>query len=179
MALAEASAEQLMLLSDVASATGQRQRSISALRRVVADFPSDPVAPLAAWSLGKQLEKAGDKAGALRAFADYRALSPEGDFAEDALVREMKDAAERGDEARLKELAAQYERDFPEGRRSADVEHLLSRGAEGSAFDAGVEGSPHSSDKANDKTEEPSKPGNPQGAGKTEQGNDKAPSQKP
>jgi hypothetical protein len=136
-ALAEATAEQLMLLSDVAWATGQRQRSISALRRVVAEFPSDPVAPLAAWSLGKQLEKVGDKQGALKAFADYSALSPEGDFAEDALVRRMKDAIERGDRPRFKELVTQYQVEFPDGRRSADVARWLSQGSDSALLDAG------------------------------------------
>lgn len=138
-ALSEADAEQLMLLSDVAWATGQRQRSISALRRVVQEFPAEPTAPLAAWSLAKQLEKVGDKQGALKAFADYRALSPEGDFAEDALVRQMKDAAERGDQVQLKELASQYEREFADGRRAADVARWLSRGNDNSVLDAGVE----------------------------------------
>lgn len=138
-ALSEADAEQLMLLSDVAWATGQRQRSISALRRVVQEFSAEPAAPLAAWSLAKQLEKVGDKQGALKAFADYRALSPEGDFAEDALVRQMKDAAERGDQARLKELASQYDVQFTDGRRAADVARWLSRSTDGNLPDAGVE----------------------------------------
>jgi hypothetical protein len=157
-ALAEASAEQLMLLSDVASATGQRQRSISALRRVVQDFPADPVAPLAAWSLGKQLEKVGDKLGALKAFADYRALSPEGDFAEDALVRQIKDAAERGDRALLGTLATQYQHDFPSGRRASDVARWLSQGNDGALLDAGSEAvSPDEDDEPAAKPSEPAK----------------------
>lgn len=138
-ALAEASAEQLMLLSDVAWATGQRQRSISALKRVVSEFPNDPVASVAAWSLGMRLEKAGDKQGALQAFADYRSLSPEGDFAEDALVRQIKAAAGLGNRERVKALAAQYEHDFPEGRRRQDVARWLAQQTPDTDDDAGAE----------------------------------------
>jgi predicted Zn-dependent protease len=120
-ALEGSSPEQLMLLVDVARATGQRQRAIAALRRVVQHHPGDPVAPLAAWSLGDLLDKAGDRQGAVEAFAAYRSLSPKGDFAEDALVRELRSAVERRAAEEARALAAQYERDFPEGGRSDEV----------------------------------------------------------
>jgi hypothetical protein len=134
--LAESDSEQLMLLADIARATGQRQRAIAALRRVVAEFSADPVAPLAAWSLAGLLEKSGDKPAAMEAYAAYRELSPEGDFAEDALLRQIKSALERGDREQVHALAAQYERDFPQGQRSAEVARWLNAEELGAA-DAG------------------------------------------
>jgi tetratricopeptide (TPR) repeat protein len=124
-ALLSANAEQLMLLADVARATGQTQRALAAFRRVVSEFRNEPVAPLAAYSLGSLLQKAGDASGAAQAFAVYRALSPEGDFAEDALVRQLRSAVERDDREYAEQLAAQYRVDFPEGRRGEEVDHWL------------------------------------------------------
>lgn len=113
--------EQLLLLGDIARATGQRQRAAAALRRIVNEFPNDAAAPLAAWSLGNMLERDGDSAGAIEAFSAYRALSPGGDFAEDALVRELKAAVEQGNRAQVLRLAKHYESQFPDGRRSEEV----------------------------------------------------------
>jgi tetratricopeptide (TPR) repeat protein len=124
-ALLAANAEQLMLLADVARATGQTQRALAAFRRVVSEFRSEPVAPLAAYSLGSLLQKAGDSRAAAQAFAVYRTLSPEGDFAEDALVRQLRSAVERDDRDYAEQLAAQYRMDFPEGRRGEEVDHWL------------------------------------------------------
>jgi TolA-binding protein len=123
--LLDSNAEQLMLLADVARATGQTQRALAALRRIVTEFRGEPVAPLAAYSLGNLLEKSGDTRGAAQAFSVYRALSPEGDFAEDALVRQLRTAVERGDRDHAEQLAAQYRAGFPEGRRGEDVEEWL------------------------------------------------------
>ncbi len=139
--LVSSNAEQLMLLADIARATGQRQRAITALRRVVSEFPSEPVAPLAAWSLGRALEKAGDNEGANAAFAAYRSLSPQGDFAEDALVRQLRTAVQRREREVAQELAAQYSTDFPQGRRRDEVARwmgMLGASAETADADAGV-----------------------------------------
>ncbi|MCA9600085.1 MAG: tetratricopeptide repeat protein [Myxococcales bacterium] len=120
-AIANASADQLMILVDVARATGQRGRAVQALRRVVDQFPGDPNAPLAAWTLGTILERAGDRAGAAKAYAAYRALSPKGDFAEDALARQVEAAVQAGNLESARKLAQQYEKDFPKGRRLRDI----------------------------------------------------------
>lgn len=124
-ALMSSSAEQLMLLADVARATGQTQRALAALRRIVSEFRSEPVAPLAAYSLGNLLERSGDARGAAKAFAVYRALSPEGDFSEDALVRQLQSAVERGDRDHAEQLLAQYQAGFPDGRRGEEVERWM------------------------------------------------------
>lgn len=119
--LETATAEQLMLLSDVARATGQQQRALAALRRIVNEHTTDPVAPLAALNMGNLLDKMGDGAGATQAFAVYRTLSPQGDFAEDALVRQIRSAVSAGQQELARRLVRQYEADFPEGRRADEV----------------------------------------------------------
>ncbi len=119
--LESASAEQLLLLSETARATGQQQRALAALRRIVSEHLSDPVAPLAALNMGNLLNKMGDGAGATRAFAVYRTLSPQGDFAEDALVGQIRSAVSAGQPDLAQRLVRQYEADFPEGRRADEV----------------------------------------------------------
>jgi hypothetical protein len=136
----QADADQLMYLADVARATGFRQRAVMAWRRVISQHASDPQAPLAAWSLGNLLEKAGDPLGAAEAFAVYRGLSPQGDFAEDALAREIRMAAAQQNAQLVNRLAAQYDQAFPNGRRAQEIREQLAklqRGATVSA-DAGA-----------------------------------------
>jgi TolA-binding protein len=128
--LKEATAEQLMLLVDAARVTGQRERAIVALRRVVSQHGTDPNAPLAAWTLGNELTKAGDPDGAAQAFAMYRALSPQGDFAEDALAREFEMALEQGNLEHARKLADQYAEDFPAAPRGADIRARLAEALE-------------------------------------------------
>jgi TolA-binding protein len=115
------SAEQLMTLSDVARANGQRAQAIKALWAVIDGYASDPRAALAAWTLGDLLEKSGDRAGAAKAYAMYRALSPKGDFAEDALARQIDAAIGEKNVDLAKQLAEQYEKDFPNGRRLGEI----------------------------------------------------------
>jgi TolA-binding protein len=128
-ALADATADQLMSLVDVARATGQRQRAITALRRIVSEHGADPNAPVAAWMLGNELAKARDFAGAEQAFAMYRALSPNGDFAEDALARQVDMAAEQGNRDHARRLAEQYLKEFPDGPRTGDIQAELEQWA--------------------------------------------------
>lgn len=115
--LGGANSAQLMSLVDIARATGGRDRAVLALRRVLDAYPDTPEAPLAAWTLGNVLEQSGDEAGAAEAFALYRRLSPSGDFAEDAVVREVDAALVRGNLELAAELIEQYAKDYPHGRR--------------------------------------------------------------
>jgi hypothetical protein len=140
--VAQADADQLMLLADVARATGFRQRALLAWRRVINQHASDPQAPLAAWSLGNMLEKSGDQAGAADAFAAYRALSPQGDFAEDALARQIRMAVTQQDAQLANRLAAQYDQSFPNGRRAQEIREQLAKlrhePSAGASADAGA-----------------------------------------
>lgn len=110
--LKASSAEELMTLADVARFAGREGRAILALRTVTERYRHDPNAPLAAMMLGNLLSRAGDRAGAAAAYALNRSLSPEGDFAEDALVRELDLALAERDLERVAELFQKYEAEF-------------------------------------------------------------------
>jgi hypothetical protein len=128
--LRQASPEQLMILVSIAQAVGEPQHAMAALRRVVESYPRDPAAPQAAFMLGKELEKAGDRAGAERAFATCRALSPQSEIAEDALARQIEAALEQGERAGARQLVEQYEREFPQGSRLAEFRAALAKKSE-------------------------------------------------
>ena len=122
-----ATADQLMTLADIARDAGQPVHAIQAFRRVVEQFPNDPNASVAAYSLGTLLEKSGDRAGASKAFAAYRSLSPKGDFAEDALARQVEVAIEQGNVELARQLADQYAKDFPNGRRLGEIRAQIAK----------------------------------------------------
>ncbi len=119
--ISSGSSEELMTLVDVARFVGRQGRAIQALRAVTQRFQGDANAPLAAMILGNLLSRAGDAAGAAEAYALNRQLSPGGDFAEDALVREFDMALADGDLASVERLQSQYATEFPEGRHSSDL----------------------------------------------------------
>ncbi len=129
--LEQGSAEELMTLADVARFAGRQGRAIQALRQVTQRYRSDPNAPLAAMMLGNLLSRAGDRGGAARAYALNRTLSPGGDFAEDALVREFDLALSARNFERATQLFSQYEQEFPKGSRleamRAEVEQLAAQ----------------------------------------------------
>jgi hypothetical protein len=128
--LGTATAPQLMTLVDIGRASGSRERAVAALRRVVEFFRDAPEAPLAAWTLGNMLDQAGDEPGASEAYALYRRLSPGGDFAEDALAREVDSALTQGNLELTARLIAQYENEFPNGRRLEEFRSELARRSE-------------------------------------------------
>ncbi|HTQ04396.1 MAG TPA: tetratricopeptide repeat protein [Polyangiaceae bacterium] len=128
--LGTASASQSMTLGDIARASGSREHAIAALRRVVENFRGAPEAPLAAWTLGNLLDQAGDDSGAASAYALYRRLSPGGDFAEDALAREIDSALSLSDLELSARLIAQYENEFPNGRSLEEFRAELARRSE-------------------------------------------------
>lgn len=119
VAMAQASPSELMSLVDIARASGERGQATSALRQVLA-HPEAPEAPLAAWTLGNLLDQAGDQPGAAQAFALYRRLSPAGEFAEDAAARQVDVALREGNLELVTQLASDYARDFPHGRRLSE-----------------------------------------------------------
>jgi hypothetical protein len=57
----------------------------------------------------------------------YRALSPDGDFAEDALARQIRAAVETGDAELARRLAREYEQGFANGRRAEEIRRQLAR----------------------------------------------------
>lgn len=115
LVLTTGSVEELMTMAEVARFAGNQERAIQALSQVVERYGRDPNAPLAAMMLGNLLSRAGDAEGAARAYAQNRALSPDGDFAEDALVREFDLALAAENASLASSLFAQYAREFPAG----------------------------------------------------------------
>jgi hypothetical protein len=130
--LGSASATQLMTLADIARRTGSRDQAILAWRRIVEAFPAAAEAPIAAWTLGRQLEDLGDARGAAEAYELYRRLSPSGDFAEDALARQVDSAIENGNLEELTRLVTQYENGFPNGSRLEEFRAELAKRSAGS-----------------------------------------------
>jgi TolA-binding protein len=120
-----ASASQLLVLADIARASGGREQAAQALRRVLSAYDSAPEAPLAAWTLGNLLEQAGDRAGAAEAYATYRRLSPTGDFAEDAAARQVDAALSQGNLELGTRALEEYAQNFPKGRRLAELRKRL------------------------------------------------------
>ena len=120
-----ASASQLMVLADIARASGGREQAAQALRRVLTSYSSAPEAPVAAWTLGNLLEQAGDRAGAADAYATYRRLSPTGDFAEDAAARQVDAAISQGNLELGRSTLEEYAQNFPKGRRLAELRKRL------------------------------------------------------
>jgi TolA-binding protein len=141
-ALNAASPEQLMTLVDVARSSGERDQAVRALRRLLNVFPSAPEAPLAAWTLGNLLEQAGDSEGSAEAYALYRRLSPEGDFAEDAAARQVDAALAQRDSESATALLDQYAKDFPNGRRLGELREELAKLTQELANDTGTEAPP-------------------------------------
>jgi len=143
--LATGSVEELMTMAEVARFAGNPERAIQALSQVVDRYGGDPNAPLAAMMLGNLLSRSGDSAGAARAFALNRSLSPGGDFAEDALVREFDLALAAANAELASRLFDQYAREFPAGPRvyamRYELDELLAAKADS---DLGSADAPHS-----------------------------------
>ena len=114
--------ESLMQAADCARLSGHPAESMAYLRRALQVGEGDPRAPMAAFTLGRvllqQLHRPRDAA---QAFAEARALSPEGSLASDALAREVEAWRGAGDTARARERALEYLRLYPQGLRAAAV----------------------------------------------------------
>ena len=72
-------------------------------------------------------EKSGDLASAARSYAQYRGLSPRGDFAEDALSQEIRISLALANYRQAEELFARYEERYPEGRAKAALADAMAR----------------------------------------------------
>jgi len=114
--------QDLMLAADAARFSNHPAQATHFLERVTREHPQDSVAPLAAFTLGRiYLSQVGQPARAAEAFALSRKLAPSGSLAEDALAREVEAAQLAGQQSRARDLAEQYLRLYPHGRRLASV----------------------------------------------------------
>jgi hypothetical protein len=110
----------LLLAADAARLSGHPGESVPYLERVVRGHSNDPRSSLASFTLGRVLlDELGRPREAADAFARARAAG--GPLAEDALAREVEAASRAGDTSRSRELAREYNKLYPQGRRAKAV----------------------------------------------------------
>ena len=113
---------ELLLASDAARLSGHPADAATYLRRLLAAYPGDPRAPLAAFTLGRVLlDELGRPRDAALAFVRARELDEGGPLAEDALGREVEAWARAGDAGLARAAAERYLARYPDGARAAFV----------------------------------------------------------
>jgi transmembrane sensor len=118
-------AQQLLLEVDTARSSGQPTRAVELLREILRDYPNDPRAPLAAFTLGRVLmNELGRPREAAAAFQQVRRTAPASQFAEDALAREVEAWARASEPGRARALATTYLERYPSGRHVRRVKAL-------------------------------------------------------
>jgi transmembrane sensor len=114
---------ELMLAADAARLSGHPSEAVSYLKRVVDGHRKSPVAPLAAFTLGREyLDRLGQPHKAAEAFEIARKLDPAGSMAQDALAREVEALSKGGNAEKAYERARQYLQAYPNGRRLRAVQ---------------------------------------------------------
>jgi transmembrane sensor len=118
-------AQQLLAEVDTARASGHPTVAVELLREILRDYPNDPRAPLAAFTLGRVLlNELGRPREAAAAFEQVRKKAPAGQFAEDALAREVEAWARASEPGRARSLATVYLERYPSGRHARRVKAL-------------------------------------------------------
>jgi transmembrane sensor len=113
----------LMDAADAARLSGHAQNAVQYLARVVSEHRKSPVAPLAAFTLGRvYLDKLGQPDKAAEAFETARSLSPNGSLAQDALAREVEALSKGGNAQKAYVRAQDYLKRYPNGRRLRAVQ---------------------------------------------------------
>jgi transmembrane sensor len=119
--LAGDTVEELLVAADVARLSDHPSEALPYLQRVIREHPHDERAPLAAFTLGRTLGGLGRMQEAMAMFGRVRTSWPKSPLAEDALLRQAETASQMGDLATARRIAEQYDRDYPSGRRRAEV----------------------------------------------------------
>jgi transmembrane sensor len=118
-------AQQLLAEVDTARASGHLTGAVELLREILRDYPNDPRAPLAAFTLGRVLlNELGRPREAAAAFQQVRQKAPASPFAEDALAREIEAWSRASEPARARALAKVYLERYPSGRHARRVKAL-------------------------------------------------------
>ena len=120
-ALAGDTVHELLVAADVSRLSDHPAAAVPYLQRILHEHPGDERAPMAAFTLGRTLSGLGRTREAMTTFGRVHSDWPRSPLAEDALVRQAEAAAAIGDDAAARALAAQYDRDHPNGRRRAEV----------------------------------------------------------
>ena len=118
-------ARELLAESDAARTRGEPARGAELLRRLLREHPNDARAPLAAFTLGRLLlNELGKPREAAAAFHDLSVRAPGGQFAEDALAREVEAWQRASEPARARRAAETYLQRYPAGRHLARIKAL-------------------------------------------------------
>lgn len=120
-ALAGDTVQELLVAADVSRLSDHPAEAVPYLQRILREHPRDERAPMAAFTLGRTLSGLGRTREAMTTFGRVHSDWPRSPLAEDALVRQAEAASQIGDDAAARRLAAQYDRDHPNGRRRAEV----------------------------------------------------------
>jgi len=113
----------LLDAADAARLSGHPQAAVTYLRKVLDQHRQTPVAPLAAFTLGRVLlERLGQPSEAADAFATARKLAPFGSLAQDALAREVEAWSKAGYPDQAYRRAREYVERYPQGRRLRAVQ---------------------------------------------------------
>jgi transmembrane sensor len=124
-ALPARNAQQLLTEVDAARSAGHSNRAVELLRQLLRDYPNDPRAPLAAFTLGRVLlNEVGRPREAAAAFQQVRQKAPSSQFAEDALAREVEAWNRASEPGRARALATAYLERYPAGRHARRVRAL-------------------------------------------------------
>jgi transmembrane sensor len=114
---------ELLDAADAARLSGHPQAAVTYLRKVLDQHRESPVAPLAAFTLGRVLlERLGQPSEAADAFAMARQLAPNGSLAQDALAREVEAWSKAGRPDDAYRRAQDYVETYPKGRRLRAVQ---------------------------------------------------------
>jgi|GEM_PF-431205 len=113
----------LLDAADAARLSGHPHVAVNYLRKVLDQHGESPVAPLAAFTLGRVLlERLGQPSEAADAFTTARQLAPNGSLAQDALAREVEAWSKAGRPDDAYRAARQYVDTYPKGRRLRAVQ---------------------------------------------------------
>ncbi len=118
--------EELMLAADVARLSGNPAQAVPHLQAVVQRFPTDPRAPVAAFTLGRvYLDNLGQPAEAAAAFRRTRTSWPRGPLAQDAWAREVAAWQRAGQSSEAAQTARQYLERHPQGAHAETMKRLV------------------------------------------------------
>jgi len=116
----------LMLAADVARLSGHPREAVRHLREVVRAHRRQPQGMLAAFTLGRILQRElKQPKEAAEAYHLARSLAPSGSLAEDALAHEAECRARAGQAEAASALADQYLRQYPWGRKAGTMRRLV------------------------------------------------------
>jgi transmembrane sensor len=113
----------LMDAADAARLSGHAPHAVRYLAQVVSRHRKSPVAPLAAFTLGRvYLDQLGQPHKAAEAFELSRTLAPNDALAQDALAREVEALSKGGNAQKAYARAQEYLRRYPNGQRLRAVQ---------------------------------------------------------